>query len=51
MKQTDLQNKAGVYCVNFTESGQINRDETTLEDLYKRYGDRRIYELLAIVGR
>ena len=33
------------------EVEQINRDEAVLEDLYKRYGDRRICELLAIIGR
>ena len=33
------------------EVEQINRDETTLEDLYKRYGDRRICELLAIIRK
>ena len=33
------------------EVKQINRDETTLEDLYKRYGDRRICELLAIIRK
>lgn len=33
------------------EVEQINRDETTLEDLYKRYGDRRICELFAIIRK
>lgn len=33
------------------EFEQINRDETMLEDLYKRYGDRRICELLAIIRK
>lgn len=33
------------------EVKQINKDEAALEDLYKRYGDRRICELLAIIRK
>lgn len=33
------------------EVNQINKDEAVLEDLYKRYGDRRICELLAIIRK
>jgi hypothetical protein len=39
------------FCELKRKIEQINRDEATLKDLYKRYGDRRICELLALIRK